>query len=137
MITPRLHGPYQGSLANNVSPNHLTLPTSGILTRSQCGVTQVSTLVYSRGGDSRESSAVFSVVGDLWMDVALDLVVCAESIFVVAHAVVGGRHGWSDVSEGVCVCVCVCVCYYFTSGGARAQDTCPREAQEGKGRRGV
>jgi len=42
LITPYLHGPYQGSLTNNVSPNHLTFLTLGILTRSQGGVTQVS-----------------------------------------------------------------------------------------------
>ena len=39
LITPRLHGPYQGPLANNGSQKHLTFPISGILTRSQGGVT--------------------------------------------------------------------------------------------------
>jgi len=39
-ITPRLHRPYQGSLANNASLKHLTFPNSGILTKFQGGVTQ-------------------------------------------------------------------------------------------------
>jgi len=38
-ITVRLHGPYQGSLANEDSRKHLIFPNSGILTRSQGGVT--------------------------------------------------------------------------------------------------
>jgi hypothetical protein len=32
-ITPRLHGPYQGSLANKDSRKHLIFPNSGILTK--------------------------------------------------------------------------------------------------------
>ena len=30
LITPRLHGPYQGSIANRDSPKHLTFPILGI-----------------------------------------------------------------------------------------------------------
>jgi hypothetical protein len=37
-------------LANNASLKHLTFPTSEILTRSQRGITQVSTYNYSKGG---------------------------------------------------------------------------------------
>jgi hypothetical protein len=49
-ITLRPHGPYQGSLANKDSQNHLIFPISGILTRFEGGVTQVSTFLYSGEG---------------------------------------------------------------------------------------
>jgi len=39
-ITPRLHGPYQGSLANEDSRKHLIFLNSGILTMFEGGVTQ-------------------------------------------------------------------------------------------------
>jgi hypothetical protein len=54
-ITPRLHKPDQGSSANRDSGKYLIFPSSGILTRSEGIVTQVSTLLYPRGGDSRGS----------------------------------------------------------------------------------
>jgi hypothetical protein len=49
-ITPRLHGPYQGSLASNASPKYLTFPNLGILTRFEGGITQGPTDIYSGRG---------------------------------------------------------------------------------------
>jgi phosphatidylinositol phospholipase C delta len=40
-ITPRLHGPCQGSSANGNSPKHLMFPNSGILTSFEGGVTGI------------------------------------------------------------------------------------------------
>lgn len=50
LITLRLHGPYQGFLANNDSQKHLIFLISGMLTKSQGCVTRVSTLLLFRGG---------------------------------------------------------------------------------------
>jgi len=54
LITPRLHGPYQGSSANRCSRKHLRFPNSGILTSFGGGVTNIVTLALRRGGDSMD-----------------------------------------------------------------------------------
>ncbi len=51
-ITPRWHGLYQGSSANRDSQQYFIFPNSGVLTRSEGGVTQVSTALCSGGGGS-------------------------------------------------------------------------------------
>jgi hypothetical protein len=50
-IIIRFHGPYQESLVEKDSQNHLVFPISGILTRFKGGATHVSTYL-CLGGDS-------------------------------------------------------------------------------------
>jgi hypothetical protein len=45
---------------------------------------------------------------------------------VLSFCLTGMRTIWLPFA-GSLYEVCVCVCFYFSSGGARAHDTCPKE----------
>jgi hypothetical protein len=52
LITPRLHGPYQRSLANRDSQKHLIFPIPGILTMLRVALPRSPPWMWAGGGDS-------------------------------------------------------------------------------------